>query len=139
MQSQQTKGTIWVRATWITAFLEAALLVILLALSQWLKEVETDGGFVVWALIFGGPGLGVLRGNRRSAWWLMIAQWFWAARIALSVLTNVVSPCCLLSPAWRQPRNDFPVLAAPGCRAVCRLRTRSEITRGLAKWAGHDR
>jgi hypothetical protein len=45
----------------------------------------------------------------------------------------------LLSPALLQLRNDSPVLAAPDCRAVCRLRTRSEISRALVKWGGHSR
>jgi hypothetical protein len=92
----QTKGAIWVHATWITAFLEAAFLVILLVLSTWLKVGEVDGSFVVWALVFGGLGLGVLRGNRRSAWWLVIVQWFWAARIAISVLMGVAVPLYFL-------------------------------------------
>ena len=77
MQSQQRKGAIWVRATWITAFLEAALLV-------FLDVVDVDHSYLLWALIFGGLGFGVFRGNRRSAWWLVIAQWVWTVIMAVS-------------------------------------------------------
>src|SRR5262245_57441215 len=80
----------------MTTFLEAVFLIILFLLSAWLKVGEADGSFVVAALVFGGLGLGVLRGNRRSAWWLMIVQWFWAARIALSVLIGDAVPLYFL-------------------------------------------
>jgi len=96
MHSQQTNGDNWVRATWITAFLEAAFLVILLVMYALFKVGNVDSGFVVWALIFGGLGLGVFRGNRRSAWWLVGVQGFWVARLTLSVLTDFVSPYVLI-------------------------------------------
>src|SRR5262249_20773299 len=47
--------------------------------------------------------------------------------------------CGLTSAAVLGSCNYSPVSVAPGCRAGCRFRTRSEIARGLVKWAGHDR
>jgi len=95
MQSPQTKGAGWVKATWIIAFIEAAMLVFLLALYALFNFGDVDGGFVVWTLIFGGLGFGVFRGSRRSAWWLVGAQWFWTARMAISV-PYLVSPYVLI-------------------------------------------
>ena len=66
----QVRGAIWVRATWIIAFLEAIGLVMLFVL----KVGQTNITSVLWAFLFVGPGIGVLCGHRRSARWLMIVQ-----------------------------------------------------------------
>src|SRR5882762_8651552 len=60
------------------------------------KVREVDGSFVVWTLIFGGLGVGVLRGTRRNAWWLVIVQGFCAARIAISTLIGNAVPLYFL-------------------------------------------